>query len=128
MRFSLLLGLVLGPIVSSATGQTADTPAVLQKLNGRSDSLLQLDPARELERAIAGGDWRFVGVAGYVVIAPGVAFSDSLYPKDLKEIRVIEGTSDFVIGEAGERLNRVAAQYAEQYNRLLLKRLRRQNR
>ena len=120
----MLLSLISGAALSLAAGQTPDTAPVIQEMNRRSDSLSRLDPAREVERAIARGDWRFVGVAGYAVVAPGVAFADPRYPKDLREIRVIEGTSDFVIGQAGERLNKVAAEYAEQYNRLLLKRLR----
>jgi hypothetical protein len=78
----------------------------------------------ELKAAIARGDGRFLGVTDYVVVAPGVDFSDPMYPKHPEGMRIIEGTSDTPEGEAGKRFNIVAGAYAERYNRLLLERLR----
>jgi hypothetical protein len=120
MSIIMSAGVSLGP---AQTPETADHPFA-NDLNRRSDSLRRLKPERELKAAIAHGDWRFLGVQGYVVVAPGVAFDDPLYPKEPSDIRVIEGTSDFMIGEAGNRFNTEAAKYAEQYNHMLLKRLR----
>jgi hypothetical protein len=94
------------------------------ELNRRSDSLSRLDAASELRAAIASGDYRFLGIVGYVVVAPGVDFNDPLYPKHPEDMRIIEGTSDSQVGEAGKRFNTVAGAYAERYNRLLLERLR----
>jgi hypothetical protein len=98
---------------------------VLPELAAWADSLERLDPARELAAALARGDLRFIGVAGYVVVAEGVGFRDPCYPRQRDAMRVVEGTSDTPVGPARERLQRVAAAYAKRYNRLLLARLRR---
>jgi hypothetical protein len=113
-------------VASSASAQSPGSDEVPfdAELNRRSDSLSLLDAATELKAAITKNDWRFVGVTGYVVVAPGVDFNDPLYPKNPRDMRIIEGTSDSQVGEAGKRFNMVAAAYAERYNRLLLKRLR----
>jgi hypothetical protein len=94
------------------------------ELNRRSDSLSRLDAAAELKIAIARDDWRFLGVVGYVAVAPGIDFTDPLYPESPTQLRIIEGTSDSQVGEAGKRFNIVAGAYAERYNRLLLAQLR----
>lgn len=125
----LLGSLLLCPV--GAAAQEQDTAAALPAppdLAARADSLERLDPARELAAALARGDSRFIGVTGYVVVAPGVGFRDPCYPRRLDAIRAVEGTSDNTVGPAGERLRRIATAYAERYNRLLLGRLRRSGR
>jgi hypothetical protein len=125
VRLAALVSLFGCALVSSSWAQAPvnDVPFGAE-LNRRSDSLSRLDAATELKAAIAAGDWRFLGIVGYVVVAPGVALTDSLYPKDPGHIRIIEGTSDSPVGEPGERFDSVAGAYAERYNRLLLDRLR----
>jgi hypothetical protein len=126
MRFPALLTVLWCSLASPAIAQApglAEEPFAVE-LNRRSDSLGRLDAAAELKIAMAKSDWRFIGVTGYVVVAPGVEFTDPLYPKNPADMHVIEGTSDFAVGDAGMRLNQVAGAYAERYNRLLLERLR----
>jgi hypothetical protein len=126
MRFAALLSVLWcawGPSIAAQTPGLDEIPFAAE-LNRRSDSLSGLDAATELKVAISRNDWRFLGVTGYVVVAPGVDFNDPLYPKHPRDMRIIEGTSDSQVGEAGTRFNQVAGAYAERYNRLLLERLR----
>jgi hypothetical protein len=125
VRLAALLTVLWCASASSGAAQSsADQVPFAAELNRRADSLSRLDPAVELKAAIASGDWRFLGVTGYVAVAPGVDLRDPMYPKHPEGMRVIEGTSDTPVGEAGERFNTVAGVYAERYNRLLLQRLR----
>ena len=125
MRFAAFLSVLWCSLTSSAKAQSPlhEAPFAVE-LNRRSDSLGRLDAATELKLAIAKDDWRFLGVTGYVVVAPGVDFSDPLYPKNPADMRIIEGTSDSPVGDAGMRFDQVAGVYAERYNRLLLDRVR----
>jgi hypothetical protein len=126
MRYPVLLTVLWCAFAAPALGQSpVDQVPFAAELDRRSDSLSRLDAATELKTAVASGDWRFLGVVGYVVVAPGVDFNDPLYPKHPTDMRIIEGTSDSQVGDAGTRFNMVAARYAERYNRLLLERLRR---
>jgi hypothetical protein len=128
-RTAWLLGsLLLCPVVAPAQDRDTAALSVPPDLAARADSLGRLEPARELAAALARGDWRFIGVAGYVVVASGVGLRDPCYPRQLDAIRVVEGTSDTPVGPAGARLQRVATAYAERYNGLLLERLRRSGR
>jgi hypothetical protein len=126
VRFAALLSMLWCGLTSSGGAQSPafDKVPFAVELNRRADSLSRLDAATELKVAIASGDWRFLGVVGYVVVAPGIDFNDPLYPKKSSDMRIIEGTSDSQLGEAGNRFNLVAGGYAERYNRLLLERLR----
>jgi hypothetical protein len=126
MRIAALLCVLWCALASSSPAQSpsVDEAPFLVELNRRADSLSRLDAATELKTAIAAHDWRFLGVVGYVAVAPGVDFNDPLYPKHPKDMHIIEGTSDSPLGEAGTRFNMVAGAYAERYNRLLLERLR----
>ena len=126
MRHAALLTVLWCALALSGRAQSPglDEVPFAAELNRRSDSLSRLDAAKELKAAIASGDWRFLGVVGYVVVAPGVDFTDPEYPRDPRDMRIIEGTSDMQLGEAGTRFNTLASAYAERYNRLLLDRLR----
>jgi hypothetical protein len=126
VRFAVFVSVLWCSLASSARAQSAprhEAPFAVE-LNRRSDSLSRLDAATELKIAIAKDDWRFLGVTGYVVVAPGVDVKDPLYPKNPADMRIIEGTSDSPVGDAGMRFDGVAGVYAERYNRLLLDRLR----
>jgi hypothetical protein len=117
--------LLLGALSGIARAQGSDTTArrVLAELRQRADSIEHLDVNRELALALARGDRRFIGVRGYVIIAPGVALGDPFYPKQ-DQMRAVEGTSDHIWAPEVARLNRVASEYASRYNRLLLSRLK----
>ena len=97
------------------------------ELVARADSLERLDPRRELAAALRRRDWRFIGIQGYAVSVPGVPDRDPLYPAQVA-MNVVSGTSDGVWAPEVARLNRAGWAYAERYNRLLLRELRRARR
>jgi hypothetical protein len=74
------------------------------------------NPEKDCQRAIARNDFRFVGVAGFVLDVPGVPDYQARYWKT-NGVKVIAGTSD-----VGHRdFNEVARAYANRYNAALLK-------
>ena len=73
------------------------------------------NPEKDCMRAIGKNDLRFIGVAGYALIVPGVADYHSRYWKT-NGVKVIAGTSD-----VGNRpFNDAASKYALRYNKQLL--------
>lgn len=82
------------------------------------------DPGRDFAKAWARGDTRFVGTFGFAKNLPGIDVS--VYGALAKKhgIRWLHGTSDIITSREDQRLNRLAQEYAERYNRLLLEHLR----
>jgi hypothetical protein len=79
-------------------------------------------PEADVERALAEGDRRFVGVMGYALVVPGVE------DRDLKKehgVKVIPYVSDMIEGYRHKVFVDIAHKYAEQYNAELLSRDRR---
>jgi hypothetical protein len=95
---------------------------------GELRRLESADPAADVTTAIARGDLRFLGIAGYTVTVPGV-LSVTGPPSDKDNerlvarhgVRVIEGTSD---DKAVLAFQMAAIRYAERYNTLLLQHLK----
>jgi hypothetical protein len=117
MRSTLVRSLtfvILGTLAFAAPckAQTVDSAA------RRADSLTSLHPVAEAQHAIRRHDFRLVGVCGYYCGPVGLFRSDSLC--FLSDVRYIAGTSDAVSTESEARLNRVAADYARRYNRVLI--------
>jgi hypothetical protein len=83
----------------------------------RADSLQALDPARELQHALARHDERFIGVCSIACLPVGPS-SDQLR-RFHTQLNIISGTTDAPEDDDAMRLNRVARHYAESYNRLL---------
>jgi len=80
----------------------------------------QVDPELELKIALEEGDLRFVGVMGVGLMVPGVeGYKQKYRPK--YGVKIIPLTSDAIEGETHLEFQRVAKDYAERYNRLLLK-------
>jgi hypothetical protein len=73
----------------------------------------------ECELAIKNKDYKFLGIQGYGVDVPGVEREYIRYPRDSMHIRVIEGTSDFIVSEEQKKFQKLAESYAYQYNILL---------
>ncbi|RYG93927.1 MAG: hypothetical protein EON58_17345 [Alphaproteobacteria bacterium] len=73
-----------------------------------------------MRKAIKKHNLRFLGVAGYSVSIPGVPdeYDNPLVKK--RGVHVIAGTSDYRQSDEHDRLQSVAADYAERYNRLLM--------
>ncbi|GAA5217422.1 hypothetical protein ACFSJ3_18155 [Corallincola platygyrae] len=87
----------------------ADTEARVKESLGW---LYTADPAKEASTAIADGDYRFRGVYGYSVSAPGIPNACVHYT----DINPINGTSDTRASYEEAKLNAIAIQYATYYN------------
>lgn len=71
------------------------------------------DPAADLQKAIAAGDFRPIGVCGFACLAPG-------FDGDRRaELHIIDGTGDVVEGDEHLRLIEQATAYARAYNQTL---------
>ena len=81
------------------------------------------DPAAEARGSIEKGTLEFLGVFGYSIDAPGVSDSQLACYSDIP-IRGIEGTSDFVPCESVRTLNRIAEEYAERFNGVMLEEIK----
>lgn len=86
------------------------------------------DPVAELRKAIHRKDLRFLGVAGFGLMVPGVPSGGTTNPVvAIRGVRVIEGTSDFIQSDEQERLQPFADRYVRRYNHLLFEHLLRVN-
>ena len=79
----------------------------------------------EVDAAVSTGDLRFVGVMGIGLIVPGVPDYHEKYAAKYG-VRVIENTSDAIESKEHGRLQEVAYEYAEKYNRRLIAKLPKQ--
>jgi len=84
---------------------------------------MALDPVHELYAAIGRGDFRPIGVCGYVCEPLGVNAGDYGIV-DVRHLNVIAGTTDSPGNRDVERLNATAAWYASNYNMFLVSYLR----
>ena len=113
----IIIGLLIG-----CSAQENVVPLNLASADSVKNSIRTLegaDPAQDIERAIKKGDLRFIGVMGYSLIVPGVEDYHERYEKN-NGVRIIEGASDFILSDDVQRLNELATDYAERYNKLLL--------
>jgi len=88
------------------------------KYAAQIEALESADPAADVNRAIAAGDLRFVGVIGVALIVPGAP--DWVHVTPQGHVRYIPNTSDAFESEEHARLQQIAYNYAEKYNRILL--------
>lgn len=85
-------------------------------------SLQSADVSAEVAAAVSKGNFRFVGVMGFALTVPGVPDYETKYATQYG-LRVIEHTSDAIESPEHAQLQRVAHDYAERYNKLLLSRI-----
>jgi len=99
-------------IPPAGLGLTALLQSELSKLD------LQ-NPEKDLERNLAGGDRRLIGLYGYALYCPGIT---NLTPDEIQQhgVRPIKGTSDCIMGAEHQRLTQSATDYATRYNKALL--------
>jgi hypothetical protein len=110
--------------LDSASTSVTGIPNRSPELASRADSLERLDPEREARAAIARGDLRFLAVCGYACMPVGVPLDSALRSADSMAVRkdsvhAVAGTSDFIVNQDVDRLNRVAGKYAARYNRVI---------
>ena len=116
---SILLALSVS--ADTALGMSEELrKAILEELH----RLQSAEPQADLEAASKRGDFRFIGLMGYSLIVPGIKEKE-FYDKYRSEfgVRIIPGTSDFMEIPEQLELASVGGKYAEQYNRLLLKKI-----
>jgi hypothetical protein len=120
------------PGYRSVPAQTA-TPPEIRRLQrdwkhcGKTGELcaIRLENAEaDAERALKAGDRRMLGIAGYTVSIPeagphGIRFYDREKVGDA--YRIVEGTTDFMIGREHGDLIDYATHYAAIYNSFILK-------
>jgi hypothetical protein len=84
------------------------------------DTIDQQDPCRDFAAAWSAGDKRFIAVRGFATDVPGV--KEEIYKAAILSgnVNAIEGTSD----RAPVAAQDAAIEYAEIFNRLLVRRLR----
>jgi hypothetical protein len=78
------------------------------------------DPVADAKKAAASNDFRLLAVHGYTWTIPGVSEDKKFEYEGKYGLRMIEGTSDVVMGPEHERLIRAATQYAKRYNSQVL--------
>src|SRR5690242_13696846 len=86
-------------------------------LRRQSDSISQLDPARQADSAAAHGDLHLLAVNGFVLVVPGFNGDVAKYPYP---IYVFPATSDAFEGEDHIHYSQVVADYAKAYNTVIL--------
>jgi hypothetical protein len=110
----LILLVVLGALIACRASQDSASVAKLRWVE-------YADPIVDAQNALASNDHRLVGVYGYVVSIPGLDISQWPDYQQRYGLRPIEGTSDALEGEEHARLVRKATEYAERYNRHVLR-------
>lgn len=80
------------------------------------EKLQEANVRDDVESMVQKGDLRPVGVYGIALEAPGFPWPRTWEPS---ELRMIEGTSDAPESEAEIKLNRIAREYANEYNRYI---------
>ena len=109
--------LVSAALLAVAACARHQLPGHSPDLARRADSLQALNPAIELQNALARHDERFIGVCSIACLPVGLSSEQiGRYPM---ELNIVQGTTDAPKDEDAMRLNRVADHYAERYNRLL---------
>ncbi len=85
--------------------------------------LIALERANPLQKAqenFQKGDFRLLGVLGFSLMVPGIPQSDSCL-KDFRHVTIIKDTTDAPRCTRHALLQRIARDYAEKYNRFMLK-------
>jgi hypothetical protein len=72
----------------------------------------------EVERAVARGDYRLVGIGGIGLFFPGLEYRDGRVELIAKKYgyRFIDGTSDYTDSPEQARFQTAAYEYARRYN------------
>ncbi len=77
------------------------------------------DPAADMRSRVAAGDLRPVAVCGFACLAPGFGPGGGAVTGRDRELRILDGSGDVVIGERHLALKLQAEAYAHAYNRAL---------
>ncbi|MCU7842933.1 MAG: hypothetical protein KZQ93_03745 [Candidatus Thiodiazotropha sp. (ex Monitilora ramsayi)] len=77
------------------------------------------DPAKDAEKAIKSGNTKLIAVYGFALYFPGVDENQVTKAYETGDYILIEGTGDDLCSEEHARLNNIANEYAETYNKTI---------
>lgn len=109
-----MIKLITGIVVVAAMGCAEPNYKVS---NGDARELYRADPISDANAAIVGGDYRFIGINGYSVQVPELKMQCLNLDSDIK---LMDGTTEFVTSYEEEKFNALAHVYATNYNQHLL--------
>ena len=98
---------------SPVTSNTAILKMTLSSLNLKA-------PNADVEENITSGDYRFVGICGFACYPPGLQDADIKVLLEKYGVRNLQGTTDSIESDEHWKLIRTATDYAIEYNRILL--------
>jgi len=132
VRLATLLLVLALPIGCARSNGAINKPGMTESGTTELDtteleSIQRADPATALAAALDRGDGRFLAVAGYSVMAPGLDYDVETEMEVLNKQgeRIIQGTTDTPRDERHAQLINDARLYAAAYNMLLLWKLSR---
>jgi hypothetical protein len=108
MKKTLLLSLILYTICQSSVLH-ASQKKYIQKMKW----LYSANPEKDYKNALKHKDYRFIGINGYSLYVPGLKI-DCLNTE--KDINTIQGTADTTVDNTHAQLNKIAIEYAKDYN------------
>jgi len=82
--------------------------------------LEEANPIQDARQASNQGDHRLRAVYGYTLVIPGVNEKEHAEYRNKYGVNPIEGTSDSLINDEHARLNKLAYDYAMQYNKIII--------
>ena len=94
----------------------SDSPSQVEKLRW----LEQANPIQDATQAFNQGDHRLRAVYGYTLEIPGVTKEEYVEYKNRYGVNPIEGTSDSLLSDEHAQLNKLAYDYAIQYNKTII--------
>jgi hypothetical protein len=112
---TIAMGVCCAVTLAVAPTAESNSPGALSEIDG-VESLLTREPAALAEKVIRSGQIRFLGIAGFVVSAPGID-SDQCVAEPSR-IFVVPKTSD-VLTDGQMALQRKAEAFATQYNKIV---------
>jgi hypothetical protein len=106
-----------------ASVNPANSPATDTRVLTKTLATLNLaDPVADLDAHLSHGDLRFVGISGYICVAPGVDGQEANLVQKYG-LRCLEGTSEAIGNSEPSALLKKAQSYAAAYNAELLRRI-----
>ena len=78
------------------------------------------NPKVDAKKAITQKDFRLRAIYGYVLMIPGVNQENWIKYENKYGVNPIEGTSDNLINDEHARLQKLASEYALEYNKIIL--------
>ncbi|HUX89794.1 MAG TPA: hypothetical protein VMV48_03795 [Gallionellaceae bacterium] len=80
----------------------------------------QANPIVDAKAAVARNDFVLLGVLGYTWSIPGIQEEKKFVFREKYGVKLLEGTSDVILGTEHGRLIKLATEYAEKYNQYVL--------